>query len=207
MIYPKHQKLHNFLLHWYSNKIIKKHFHSVHFKGQVQNPNKSFLVIGNHSSWWDGFWMLHLNQKILGKKFHVMMLESELKKYLFFNKCGAYSINPGSISVRQSLETTRQLLSDPNNMVLFYPEGVIRASGSFPKTFKKGIAYVLEKLPETAQIVFTVCLTDYFSFKKPSLYLYFNAFDNTEMKTHQQIEAAYNNYFEWCVNQHNLLES
>jgi hypothetical protein len=203
MIYPKHQKFHSLLLHWYSEKIIQKQFHSVHIQGELQNTDKSCLVIGNHSSWWDGFWMLHLNEKILGKKFHVMMLERELKKHMFFNKCGAYSINPGNISVRQSLETTWQLLSHSNNMVLFYPEGVIHTQTSFPKKFEKGIVYILKNFPENAQLIFSVCLTDYFSHKKPSLFIYFKAIGTKGIQTHLEMEQAYNNYFKACIDHHN----
>lgn len=205
MIHPRQSKWHLKLMSWYVNRIMKKHFHEVHFVGDLKNPDKSNLVIGNHSSWWDGFWMLYINNRIFHKKFHVMMLEQELQKRMFFSRCGAYSINPGNISVRDSLKTTMELLKNHNNMVLFYPEGIIQSATHFPKKFQKGIELVLKQLPTSSQLLYTVSLTDYFSFKKPTLCIYFMEVESGKINSVQELENSYNEFYAQCLKEQNLL--
>ncbi len=199
MIYPKQRVWNKKILTWYTEFLLRKHFEEVHVLGHLSEKNKAFLVLGNHTSWWDGFWMWHLNQQKLHKTFHVMMLEKELKKRMFFNSCGAYSINPGNPSIRESLRTTTDLLLETTNMVLFYPEGAINASSVFPKKFQKGIGTLLTRLPNSSQIIFTVCLTDYFSHKKPSLYIYFKEINCAELTSSEQLETLYNQYYQTCL--------
>lgn len=199
MIAPRHNFIHEKLLTWFINWQLKRNFHQVNFSGVLQNKDKAALVIGNHISWWDGFWMHYTNQAIWGKKFHVVMLENELQKYSFFNKCGAFSINPGHVSVRETLQTIINLLNDPDNLVLFYPEGQIYSSGRFPKKFFPGIRYLLNHLPEQAQVVYSVCLTDYFSHKKPELSVYIQEADSNPLKSVDALEKAYNQFHQQCV--------
>lgn len=65
----------------------------------------------NHSSWWDGLLAYHAAGKLPGKRHYFMMEEEQLRKYAFFRKLGAYSINPGSPGdARASLRYTAGLL-------------------------------------------------------------------------------------------------
>ncbi|MEO1448923.1 MAG: hypothetical protein AAFV07_05305, partial [Bacteroidota bacterium] len=57
--------------------------------------DKSILLVGNHISWWDGFWPIWLNARHIGKQYHVMMLEEQLRPRMFMTKGGAFSIQPG----------------------------------------------------------------------------------------------------------------
>ncbi|MGE4287322.1 MAG: lysophospholipid acyltransferase family protein [Salinivirgaceae bacterium] len=207
MLAPKHSAWRIKLLNWYSSYAIKRHFTEVKLTGEIVNLNRAFLVIGNHTSWWDGFWMLYLNDKKLHKRFHVMMLEKELEKRKYFNHCGAYSINPGHISVRKSLHTTLELLSNSENLVVFYPEGKINASTSVPKKFQPGIGALLKQAPAQAQILFTVCLTDYFSQQKPTLYIYFKEVSFREVETLEKLEERYNSFHSACVQAQNQWSS
>ena len=58
--------------------------------------NLPVLLISNHISWWDGFWAMYINLKVLKRKFHFMMLEEQLRKYWFFNYTGGFSVNKKS---------------------------------------------------------------------------------------------------------------
>ncbi|PKP08951.1 MAG: hypothetical protein CVU09_13475 [Bacteroidetes bacterium HGW-Bacteroidetes-4] len=203
MLAPKHSAWRIKLLNWYTRQAIKRHFTEVKLIGEILNPNRALLVIGNHTSWWDGFWMLYLNNNKTHKKFHVMMLEKELEKRKFFNYCGAYSINPGHISVRKSLNTTLELLADNKNMVVFFPEGKINSSTNVPKKFQPGIGSVLKQNPGKAQLLFTVFLTDYFSQQKPTLFIYFKEVPFHEVATVELLEQQYNVFYNSCINKQN----
>ena len=84
VIYPIFRGLTRFLLH--------RHFNNINIEGKIKNSNKAILLIANHISWWDGFWMMQLNLKQGHHKFHFMMLEEQLKKHWYFKYTGGFSI-------------------------------------------------------------------------------------------------------------------
>ncbi len=157
----------------YAFRIMRKNFASVHICGEPQPWNKSVLLIANHLSWWDGFWGLYLNEQVFKKKFHVMMLEEQLRKHRYFNYCGAYSVAKKSRGIVQSLSYTNELLADPGNMVLFFPQGEIQSMHVSEFSFEKGITKVLEQQNDNCELVFMAAVCDYFSNKKASLWLYY----------------------------------
>jgi hypothetical protein len=208
MLKPKHSPFHKKLLDFYIHWQLNKQFQSLRLIGNIEQFEKSMLVIGNHISWWDGFWIWHLNKKVLKKTFHVMMLENELRPRKFFNKCGAYSINPGNISVRESLKTTVEILENSANMVLFYPEGEFVSMTQNQKKFKPGIEYILKKLPKECSILMQASFVDYFSNKKPTLTLYYETIDSNHIINTKELEAKYNSFYAKCMqNQQNFVQS
>ena len=80
---------HNFFVYnffkIYNKLNIRNNFNEVKVSGNVDVHDHSVLIISNHVSWWDGFWVLHLCMNVLYKKFHFMMLENELKKRPLFS--------------------------------------------------------------------------------------------------------------------------
>jgi 1-acyl-sn-glycerol-3-phosphate acyltransferase len=51
------------------------------------------LLLANHFSWWDGFLLYYINQKVFRKQFHVMVIEETVQKVGFFKYMGAFSVN------------------------------------------------------------------------------------------------------------------
>ena len=67
---------------FYSWLKIKMHFHNVSVSHDFREKGLPILMISNHFSWWDGFWVVYLNLKLLHRKFFFfMMLEEELRKH------------------------------------------------------------------------------------------------------------------------------
>jgi hypothetical protein len=198
MIYPNHSKIHQWILNTYLQRQFSKHFKAIRFIGENNYPNKPALVISNHIGWWDGFWILWFNNKILKKKFHVIMLEKELKKRMFFTKVGAYSIAPGNKSIIASLQLTKNLLSNSKNMVLFFPEGKFHTCHGTPGSFMPGISRILPS-KETFSIIFTACLSDYFQHKKPLLNIYFESYLSDDFCNEAQVEKAYKAFYLKCI--------
>lgn len=187
----------------YSIRRVNKIFDRVEIIGNFKHQNTPLLVISNHTSWWDGFWIMYLNQKIFQRKFHFMMLEEQLKKYWFFNFCGGYSINKKTKSIIESLNYTIELLKDKKNMVLIFPQGKIQSSYQKYIKFEKGIEWVLKRT-KNIQIVEVVNLVDYFSKPKPTLYIYIKEFCSDNI---QNIEKSYNEFYENSIVQHTKMES
>lgn len=171
MIKAGHHWFYESFFNWYTYFMLRKHFDGVEIDGEWKVSGEAALVIGNHFSWWDGFIALYLNRLLLKKKFHIMMLEKQLKSRMFLNKLGAFSIKPGTRSVLSSIEYTGELLQEKQNTVVMYPQGKFSSMSSPSFYFGSGVIKIMEQNPQ-AEILFYVALVDYFDKPKPGLYLY-----------------------------------
>lgn len=175
----------------YSKNGLKRSFHKVEFRCAVDTSGRPVLLIGNHFSWWDGFIAYRLNDLFLHKKFHIMMLEEQLKPRMFLNKAGAFSVKPRSRSVIETLDYASSLLQNETNMVVVYPQGVITSMHNRPVIFERGTDRIIEKAPENLMILFYVALPDWFSEKKPVLTVRVTEY-NKEDRSSAGLEKAYN---------------
>jgi len=126
-----------------------------------------------------------------------MMLEEQLKKHMFFNKTGGYSVKKGSSSVIETLNYTADLLSDNRNIVLMFPQGKFDSMHNHSIKFEKGAGYVLGKLNHRIHIIFVANFIEYFSEKKPGLITYFTEFSGDDLST-PILEKEYNTFFSVC---------
>ena len=157
------------------------------------------MLIGNHFSWWDGFIANFLNIRVFHRKFHVMMLEEQLNSRMFLNKAGAYSIKRGSRSVIESMQYTVDLLSNAENLVVLYPQGVFESQYLRPVRFEKGVCTVAARVTNEVHLVFYAALVDYFSSHKPSLSVYLREVPREIALSPESIESAYNAFLSECT--------
>jgi len=200
VIYARHTRLHTAFFRFYSKHLMKKNFQSVNFVDDPGPSSRPLLIIGNHFSWYDGFFMNYYNNEVLKKKFHVMMLEEQLSSRMFLNKSGAFSIKPGSRDVIESLEYSAQILTDPGNMLLMYPTGHIQSSYISSFHFMKGLDRITGN--NRAEIRFYACMIDYFSQRRPSAWIYFHVEGNMETNT-EKLERSYNEFYRNCIARQN----
>ncbi len=183
---------HNFIIYpffkWYAGFIIKRHNSTVKITGDFKDRNLPVLLISNHISWWDGFWAMYINQKVLHRKFHFMMLEEQLRKYWFFNFTGGFSVNKSTKSIVDTLNYTSGLLKDKENMVLIFPQGEIQSLHNQNLQFEKGVERILKNKENAVQVIFLVNLVDYFSNPKPGIYFHIREYVNGafDLKSIQQ---------------------
>lgn len=142
MIRANHKKYAEWIFIPYMNRILKNnfsHFYMVNHAPEIPS-NAGLIVTPNHISWWDGFFAKYLFARDINRKFHIMMLEDQLRKYRFFSKLGAYSINPGNVrSVMETSRYTGELVSNPANFVITYPQGEIQSFEKRPLLLKEGL--------------------------------------------------------------------
>lgn len=181
----------------YTRWKIKRNFHGVSVRGEFNDRDLPVLLISNHFSWWDGFWAEYLNMKVFRRKFYFMMLEEQLKKNMFLNKTGGYSVKKGTASVIESLNYTAELLSDKRNVVLMFPQGKFDSMHNHSLRFEKGAGYVLGKIQNRIHIVFVANFIEYFSERKPGLITYFTEFPGDDFST-PNLEREYNTFFSAC---------
>jgi len=158
-------------------------------------------MIGNHFSWWDGFIAHLLNIRVFHRRFHVMMLEEQLAGRKFLSKAGAYSINKGSRTIAESFAYTKELLIDPQNLTVMYPQGEFQSLAQYPVKFQKGADRLFREVDGKVHLVFYVALVDFFENKRPSLDIYFGHFEDQAGHQDHDLETLFNRFLKECIDQ------
>jgi 1-acyl-sn-glycerol-3-phosphate acyltransferase len=197
MIKSRHIPFYVWLFNTYTRIMLKRHFHNINIISDLSPRNVPAVIIANHFSWWDGFFVVYINYRIFHKKLHVMMLEEQLKKHRILSKAGAFSVTKKKKSVLESIDYCISLLNDNGNLLLFYPQGEIQSSYHYPVKFEKGLLNILEGAKKEFQLIFLAALTDYFSNKRPVLNL--NMIEYSGDYSHSEIEKAYNKFLMYCI--------
>ncbi len=160
----------------YINRLIRKHFYTLHLIGNIPSlaESKPVLLLPNHSTWWDGFFIYTFIHHFYKRPLYIMMLEEELKKYKFFAKVGAYSIQPGQPkSVLESLQYSISLLENkqhPAPFVCIFPEGELLSWGKRQPNFKKGIEWIIHKSDEPIIILILSIYTTFVDQQLPQVF-------------------------------------
>lgn len=201
MIKPKSNKIIYAFFAWYIGRIIKKDFSGFEYNNIEFDPQKAILLLSNHFSWWDGFLIFHLNRIYFKKKFHVMVLEDTAKKVSFLKYLGAFSIQKNAKSLVESLEYAGQLLNNPENLVLIFPQGQLHSLHSKTINFEKGISRIVAASEKTFNYIFAVILTDYFDHRKAKLNIALQNWESPEFASLQVIKSAYNKHYEASLTQ------
>lgn len=195
MIKAKHHKVIYPMFQWLSRFLINRNFNSVNINGAFADNGKSILVIANHVSWWDGFWVNFLNIKLLNRKFHFMMLEVQLKKHWYFRYTGGYSVKKKSRSILNSISYSIELLQEPENLVLMFPQGEIHSIYNDAVVFENGVELIIKKTAPETQVVFVANLIDYFSDSKPNLFIYLKSLLAQDLQK-TTVEKEYNTFYQ-----------
>lgn len=199
MIKARHHPFLYPFFEWYGLLMMKLHFKSVKIIGNYRKNDLPVLIISNHFSWWDGFFISALNMKKIHKKFHVMMLEEQLAKHWFFSYTGAYSIRKNSKKCFESLNYTLKLLEKSENLVTVFPQGKFESVYRQTLHFERGIEWLLKHLTNEIQVIFTANLIRYSDFPKPELYIYFKEYQYYN-KVITDIQNDYNDFYrESCL--------
>lgn len=164
------------------------------------------LLLSNHVSWWDGFWVMYLNRTLFRKKFHFMMLEEQLRKFWFFNYTGGFSVSKRSRSVLETLDYTSSLLEDNRNLVLIFPQGEIRSMYEEDFRFEKGLEKIIRGVRGQIQVLFIASLVDYFSSPVPGLYMYLREYE-APLGSLSDVEEAYNGFYRESLEQQKHLKT
>ncbi len=156
LIKAEHKKWARSLYDFYIFRLLKKNFSGIYLLNDKPNidDSRSLVITPNHFSWWDGFFVDYVMKKFTDKKIHLLMLEEQLKKYWFFRKVGAYSINHNNPkSIIETISYTQEILKSPFNYVVFYPQGEIEPYDKRPLSIKEGIKKFINTKPFTQVLI------------------------------------------------------
>lgn len=167
-------KFFTFLFRWYTWLLFKRRFKRVWIR-QEYRPGESARTVYylNHHSWWDGLIPLLLNEFRFHQKARAMMEDSQMERYGFFQKIGAFSVN--RTDPRKAVTSLRyavQSMERDNASLFIYPEGTITPPGTDP-VFEGGLAWLHSKLwKREVDFVPVGIYMHTIRFDKPELYLY-----------------------------------
>lgn len=178
---------------WYVPYIIRRNFSALRFHGERNGCSEPLLVLSNHAGWWDPFFIIYANLKFFHKRYHVMMLEKELKARPLLRQAGAYSVRKSSRDALVTLEYTVQLLRHERNLVEIFPQGRIESPLLDTMHFEKGVDLVLEKSPH-CRVLFAACFTEYFSSRKPEAHVFLSWWNASAMG----VASDFNQFYQDC---------
>lgn len=194
MIKSKQHKVIYPMFMWLTRFLLKRNYNSVTIEGEFKDNGYSVLVIANHISWWDGFWIMLLNLKVIKRKFHFMMLEEQLKKHWYFQYSGGYSIKKKTRGIIESINYTIELLKQQGNIVIMFPQGQIHSMYNNTIEFEKGVERIIKNTSPETQVLFVANLIDYFSDAKPNLFIYLKSFLAKDFQQ-SNVEYEYNKFY------------
>jgi len=197
MIYPRNNRPIFWVMRQYVNWLLGWHFREIKFNNIEVDKNGSILLIANHYSFWDTLILYTVNFRSLKKKMHVMILEETMHTYWSFKYAGAFTVKKGSRDVINSLNYAAELLSDPQNLVLIYPQGKLYSNFVTRIHFEKGIFKIIKQAQGKFQLVFAAAFVQYFRSTKPTATVYLKTeTENYADKTIAELQAAYQQFYD-----------
>lgn len=197
-----HPRKNNFIYRffsWYIEFIIKKDFTNFHYNTIETKEDTSILILANHFSWWDGFFIFYINKKLFKKQFHVLINAENYNKVGFLKYLGAFAAEGGGKDIIGMLSYASKLLEDKNNLVLIFPQGKLHSNHVKNITFEKGVMQIIKSSQKRLNIVFSATFVDYFSKRKPTVQTYLQNWDSEEYMSLQLLKSAYNKHYDQSV--------
>jgi len=179
MIKARHAAWADWIFQPFLTRLCQRHFHAIGLLGQAPetNPDLPLLLLPNHSTWWDGFFVYLLNKKIFRRKVYLMMLEAQLARYKFFSRLGAYSINPHSASsIKNSLHYSVDILNEkiaPRPLLCIFPQGELLPWDKRPLVYKNGLEAILSGYGGKANLLPLAIKTDFLNEQLPNAFFLF----------------------------------
>ena len=126
-------------------------FHSILAQGldairaEIDREPDGTLFLANHSNWWDLF-LVHTLSETIPVDGYGMMEHANLKRFGFFRKIGAFSVDrTDPVSIRASLDYAVELLKQPRAGVWIFPQGKIVPNDRRPLGFQPGIRALIRR--------------------------------------------------------------
>jgi len=194
MVRPQKNIVIRWVLHNYVRWIVGRHFHEILFDKVEIDEGRPVLLLANHFSFWDSLILYIVCRKQLKKRFYVLVREDTTVQLRYLKYGGAFSINKKSRDMLQSLDYAAELLNDPKNLVLIFPQGKLYSNFVQDIQFEKGIRRVMEKAQGDFQLIFATTFIQYLKHKKPTATVYLKA-ENDSDWDFEKLKTAYQQHY------------
>jgi 1-acyl-sn-glycerol-3-phosphate acyltransferase len=194
MIYPRKNIVIKTILQLYVRWITARYFNEINFNRISIDNNKSILLIANHFSAWDAIVLYHINRIFFRKNFHGMILEKTAIKEPALKYAGGFSVKPGTRDLIKSLDFAAELLNEPDNLVLIFPQGKLYSNMVEEVVFESGISHIIKKA-ENFQLIFAATFIENFDNFKPTANVHLKAQTGTDFKNISTLQQAYQQHY------------
>jgi hypothetical protein len=99
-----------------------------------------------------------------------MVMKKQLEKKPWLRYMGGFSVDPGKFTVAESLQHASEILSQPGNILIFYPQGNLESQHIRTIAFQEGLYEIIPKIKGDCQIIWSSNIIEYFESVKPSVY-------------------------------------
>lgn len=129
----------------YVRRLLARSFATVWLRREAARlPDRGYVAVANHGSWWDGFVPFALHSALAGRPFALLMSDAELRRFPFFRWTGAFSIDSASPRrARPAIAYAAQQVRAGAGVWIF-PEGVLHA-GSSTLPFSSGFVHAARR--------------------------------------------------------------
>lgn len=199
MYQPKRNTIVYRFFSWYIQYIIKKDFSAFNYDRIGAKQDAAILILANHFSWWDGFFIFYINKRVFRKNFHVLVNAENYNNVGFLKYLGAFAAESKGKDVLETLNYAGKLLDDRNNLVLLFPQGKLYSNHLKSITFEKGVMQMINASQKKINIIFAATFIDYFAKRKPSATTYLQNWETEEYVSLQLLKSAYNKHYDQSV--------
>jgi len=160
--------------------VLSRRLKKIHIDPALIKPGHSYILMCNHFSFADGFWAFYLayhtiwkNQPI--RQLHIMSVKKQMQKNWWLQYFGSFSVDPGRLSIRETFDYAAEVLEQPGNILLFFPQARLETCHINHIHFEPGIAEIASRIKGNCQLLWSSNIVDFFESTKPSMY--FNMLD------------------------------
>jgi len=138
---------------WMRRRLDGVHVRGVDGAGWVP-ASVPVLLVANHVSWWDGFLLRDVHRRLRpDAPFHVVMTETELRRFPLFRWMGALPLDDGPMAARGLLrEMQARVGQDPAPVFGYFPQGRIWPAHRRPLGFRRGVAWLAARVAPIALV-------------------------------------------------------
>lgn len=138
-------------------------------------PDHSYILMCNHFSFWDGFWAFYMCYKYFNKpggvkRIYAMSLKQQMLKNKWLQYIGSFSVEPGKRSIQESFDYAAEILSEPGNLLLFYPQGKLESMHVRNIKFDEGLYEIVTRIKGDCQLIWCSNVAEYFESLRPTLH-------------------------------------
>lgn len=153
---------------------LKRRFNKLLIRDIGIKSGHSYLLMCNHFSFLDGLLAYYLCNKLFWKtggmrKLYIMSLKKQMEKNKWLRYVGSFSVEPGRRSIKESFAYAAEVLSEPGNLLLFYPQGNLESSHIRHIRFEDGLNEIVPAIKGNCQLVWSSNIVDFFESTKPSV--------------------------------------
>jgi Acyltransferase len=124
-----------------------------------------------------------------------MVREDTTLHLAYVKYAGAFSVKKKSRDMLESLDYAAELLNDPQNLVLIFPQGKLYSNFVNNIHFEKGVMKIIEQAEGKFQLIFAATFIQYFKHKKQSATVYLED-QWCGSKSYEELKSAYQQYYD-----------